>query len=164
MLCDGGAGGVFHSRSRSKRISEVEEMTTEGQSLNSSQGIRLGPRASYAAVVTSFPFEALYEAALARNGQRQKVAGAIFRDSKGRVRRECHIDYNKREEASGLIIITDLINRNTVVLDGVRNLAINFTDLGPQPGQSLLRGWAFEGSWSLVDGTERRMVEGLIGS
>src|SRR5437870_11802983 len=97
-------------------------MTTEGQSLNSSQGIRLGPRASYAAVVTSFPFEALYEAALARNGQRQKVAGAIFRDSKGRVRRECHIDHNKREDASGLIIVTDLIHRNPEELVGLRHL------------------------------------------
>src|SRR5579859_1139474 len=125
-----------------------------------------GPKASYLAVVESLPFQARFEHILVTPNSRgvsteERVTGAIYRDSAGRVRREYGMHLSAGEEIE-LVVILDLAARTVVAIDTAAKRATRFNEFGLPPGQSItLRGWGFSGAWSLEGARGERMIEGV---
>jgi len=137
-------------------------MNNEVPTVRGASAVRWGPKASYLDPVESLPFEAQYEQVVRERGQRETATGTIHRDSKGRLRRQYRIAQASGQEPIDLVVINDFAARTAVALDIATNTATRFTDFGPPPGQPLVRGWAFEGSWSREGGAEEKMIEGVL--
>lgn len=141
-------------------------MNDQVRSADRGPAVRWGPIASYLGVVRSMPFEARYEwAELTRDksdaSSEERVTGAIYRDSAGRVRREYRTQVSTGE-ALELAVIVDLAARTVVALDIAAKAATRFTDMGPPPGREVpVTGWGYSGPWSLGTGPEERVIEGV---
>jgi hypothetical protein len=124
--------------------------------------VDLGPRASYGGIVTSLPLQATYEMTLVAPSSHLIASGAIYRDSAGRVRRECHIRENAALESVDWVVVTDLAAHNAVVLNAADQTAISIKDFGPPQGRSALTtGWGYHGCWS-SDAGEEMNIEGEL--
>jgi hypothetical protein len=111
-------------------------------------------------LVESLPFEARYEEILHGTGELQTGTGSIYRDSRGRVRREYRIAEGRGRSPIELVTITDLAARTIIALDAASRTATISTDFGPPLGQPV-KGWAYEGNWS-PEGGQERVIEGLL--
>ncbi len=132
---------------------------------DSAPGVGWGPRAFYGGVVKSTPFEARFERIHVTReasgaSSEEKVTGAIYRDSAGRVRREYRTQVSTGE-ALELAVIVDLPARAAVALDFAAKAATRFIDFGPAPGDVLSEGWAFMGPWSNEAEAGQRIIEGV---
>ena len=136
-------------------------MTNEVPTARGAGTVRWGPKATYIAPVESLPFQALYEEVLREGGQRETATGAIYRDSRGRLRREYRVAEGSGQEPINVVVINDFAARSAIWLDVATKTATRFTDFGPPPGESL-QGWAFEGLWSAEEGAEKKMIEGVL--
>lgn len=135
-------------------------MTTQVSETCGLPVVRWGPKASYMGLVESLPFEARYEEILRGTGELQTGTGSIYRDRRGRVRREYRIVEGRGRSPLELVTITDLAARTIVALDTASRTATTSTDFGPPLGQPV-KGWAFEGMWCPPGGVER-IIEGLL--
>ncbi len=140
-------------------------MSAEVPVANCAPVSRWGPIASYLGVVKSLPFGARFEEIQVRKDassvrSEERVTGAIYRDSAGRVRRELRVE-GKNQEGLELIIIADLAGRTVTALDVAAKVATKFTEMGPPPGEIAQWGWGFSGPWSLERAGEERVIEGV---
>jgi hypothetical protein len=125
-----------------------------------------GPKASFLAVVKCLPFGARFEEIQVTKDPRglsteERVTGAIYRDSAGRVRRELHLQ-RKNEDDLELTTIADFAARTVTALDVAAKIATRFTDMGPPPGHEIpVTGWGYRGPWSLGTAPEERVIEGV---
>jgi hypothetical protein len=124
--------------------------------------VDFGPKASYGGIITSLPFEALYEATLTTRAGRGIGSGAIYRDSTGRVRREYRIQESGALEPNEWAVVTDFATHSVVVLNPATQSAISFEDFGPPARRKLLEGWGYHGCWSSEAGGEERTIEGVL--
>ena len=124
--------------------------------------LQLGPQASYGGVVTSLPFEALYEATMTTRAGRDIGSGSIYRDSRGRVRREYRIQESGALEPTEWAVVTDFATHSVVVLNTTTQTAISIKDFGLGVGRTLLTGWGYHGWWSSEGVPEERTIEGVL--
>lgn len=140
-------------------------MSVEVPPSGSTPVIGWGPKAFYGGVVKAVPFEArfeLFEVTRETSGVslEERITGAIYRDSAGRVRREYRTQVSTGE-ALQLAVIVDLAARTVVAVDIAAKAATRVIDFGPPPGNALSDGWGFMGPWSDEAEAGQRTIEGV---